>query len=167
MTHPANIVDRYRAAYTMSERGSTEGERTAARNAVAMMVKRYMGIHDQAFPPTPQAAPQAGPSTQQDGSVPWYERFAGFRNQAQEAFTWASRVAAEMASLEYARAAADELSEMQTKVITKERVQIAVKVPLRDLYYLGQRFSEAQKQEFAARISMQVEEEILRIMNEG
>jgi len=168
MTHPENIVDRYRAAHVLSERGSTEGERTAARNAVNLMAKKYPGIHAQAYPPAPQPPP---PQTNQqnyyrtpDQSVPWYERFTGARQAASDAFSWASRVAAEMASLEYARNVADELTDFNTKVLTKERVQIAVKLPLRDLYYISQRFNDAQKAEFASRIAAMVEAEVLRVM---
>ena len=171
MTHPEKIVERYKHVIALAQRGSTDGERTAAQNAAASMREKYPNIHAQAFPPSHSSSPPpAGtPFTQggtNDGSMPWYERFTGFREQAREAFDWASRVAAEMASLEYARSAADELVEMQTKTLAKERVQIAIKLPLREVFYLGARFNEAQKQEFASRIAGLVEAEILRLMNE-
>lgn len=168
MTHPERIVERYKHVIALAQRGATEGERTAAQNAAASMREKYPGLHAQAYPPTPAQAGAGTPFQQgsPDNSVPWYERFAGFREQARDAFDWASRVAAEMASLEYARSAADELAEMQTKTLAKERVQIAVKLPLREVFYLGARFNEAQKQEFASRIAGLVEEEILRLMRE-
>ena len=43
-------------------------------------------------------------------------------------------------------------------------MQVAVKLPLRDLYYIAQRFNDAQKQEFASRIAAMVEAEVLRLM---
>jgi hypothetical protein len=169
MNHPENIVSRYKAVIALAKGATTDGERAAAENAAAQMRARHAGIHEQAFPPPPPAG-AGGRSGQAHGpeSVPWYERFTGgnFRQTASEAFDWAARVASEMASLEYARKAAEELTELQTKVLAKERVQIAVKVPLRELYYFSERFSDAQKAEFAARIAAAVEEEVLRLMNE-
>ena len=169
MTHPEKIVERYKHVMALASQGATDGEKSAANNAAAAMRQKYPGIHAQAYPPSPPP-PQPGqpfnPGSGTDGSVPWYERFNGFREQAKEAFDWASRVAAEMASLEYARSAADELVEMQTKTLAKERVQIAIKLPLLEVFYLGARFNEAQKQEFASRIAALVEEEILRLMSE-
>jgi phenylpyruvate tautomerase PptA (4-oxalocrotonate tautomerase family) len=173
MNHPENIISRYKAVIALAERGTTDGEKAAANNAAEQMRAKFPGIHEQAFPPkhTRSAPPRGGgfnPSPPEPESVPWYERFAGgqFRKTASEAFDWAARVAAEMASLEYARKAAEELTELQTKMLAKERVQIAVKIPLREMYYFSERFSEQQKAEFAARIAAAVEDEVLRIMNE-
>lgn len=178
MTHPENIVHRYVAVYNLWNGTTNPGEKANAHSAMLKMQEKFPGIHAQAFPPKAGPTPQPQGQGQQsaprsDGSVPWYERFAGgfagqqFRERAADAFDWAQRVAAEMASLEYARNAADELAEVQTKALQKERVQIAVKLPLRELYYLGSRFNDSQKQEFASRIATSVEEEILRLLSGG
>lgn len=171
MNHPENIISRYKAVIALAQQGSTDGERAAANNAAEQMRSKFPGVHEQAFPPKRASGRASGSQPQpppQPESVPWYERFTGgnFRQTAADAFDWAARVAAEMASLEYARKAAEELCELQTKMLARERVQIAVKVPLREMYYFSERFSEQQKAEFAARIAAAVEEEVLRLMNE-
>ena len=163
MTHPDNIVEKYTRVHALAQSG-VGGEKENAARIVAQLRMKYPGIHEQAFPPAPPPF-TGGQQRGQDTSVPWYERFNRARDMAAEAVDWATRVAAEMASLEYARHVAAEVAEVQTKMLQRERVQVSVKLPLRELYYLGERLSPQQKDEFAATIAAVVEAEILRLMN--
>ena len=165
MPYPENIVEKYTRVHALAMSG-IGGEKENAARIVAQLRMKYPGIHEQAFPPAPPPPPPTGgPQRGQDSSVPWYERFNRARDMAAEAVDWATRVAAEMASLEYARHVAVEVAEIQTKMLQRERVQVSVKLPLRELYYLGERLSPQQKDEFAATIAAAVEVEVLRLMN--
>ena len=164
MPYPENIVEKYTRVHALAMSG-IGGEKENAARIVSQLRMKYPGIHEQAFPPAPPPPPSGQGHERPESSVPWYERFNRARDMAAEAVDWATRVAAEMASLEYARHVAAEVAEVQTKMLQRERVQVSVKLPLRELYYLGERLSPQQKDEFAATIAAVVEAEILRLMN--
>jgi hypothetical protein len=167
--HPDKIVSRYRGVYAHASSGSGQ-EKVTAQKFVDDMRRQYPGIHEQAFPPEPPEPDEAGANywydrgnfreQQQAGPNPW----ENIRSAAQNAWDWAQRVASEMASVEYARKVADDLAEVQVKNLQTNKVQIAVKLPQRELFYLAERLNPQQKIEFAQHIATRVENEILALL---
>lgn len=167
--HPDKIVSRYRGVYAHASSGSGQ-EQVTAQKFVDDMRRQYPGIHEQAFPPEP-------PEQDEPGANYWYDRgnfreqsppqanpWENIRSAAQNAWDWAQRVASEMASVEYARKVADDLAEVQVKNLQTNKVQIAVKLPQRELFYLAERLNPQQKIEFAQHIAARVENEILALL---
>jgi hypothetical protein len=168
--HPDKIVSRYRGVYAHATNGSGQ-EQVTAKKFVDDMRRQYPGIHEQAFPPEPPEQDEEPEPTywydrgnyrqqQQAGANPW----DNIRSAAQNAWDWAQRVASEMASVEYARKVADDLAEVQVKNLQTNKVQIAVKIPQRELFYLSERLNPQQKIEFAQHIAAKVENEILALL---
>jgi hypothetical protein len=169
--HPDKIVSRYRGVYAHASNG-TGNEKATAQKFVDDMRRQYPGIHEQAFPPEP-------PNEDEERSTYWYDK-GNFRQQggaanpwdniksaAQNAWDWAQKVASEMASVEYARKVAEDLAEVQVKNLQTNKVQIAVKIPQRELFYLSERLNDQQKMEFAQHIAAKVEAEILALLYDG
>lgn len=90
-----------------------------------------------------------------------------WQETAQDVLGWAARVAQEMSSLGTARAYAESITELQTKMLQSGKWQIAVKFPLRDLYAVAGNMNEAQRQEFARHVAAMVEAEVLAALEEG
>lgn len=90
-----------------------------------------------------------------------------WQETAQDVLGWAARVAQEMSSLGTARAYAESITELQTKMLQSGKWQIAVKFPLRDLYAVAGNMNEAQRQEFARYVAAMVEAEVLAALEEG
>jgi len=169
--YPDNILSRYRGVYAHATSG-TGNEKATAQKFVDDMRRQYPGIHEQAFPPEPVEQEEPEPTywydrgnfrqQQQTGPNPW----DNIRSAAQNAWEWAQKVASEMASVEYARKVAEDLAEIQVKNLQTNKVQIAVKIPQRELFYLSERLNEQQKIEFAQYIAAKVENEILALLVE-
>jgi hypothetical protein len=90
-----------------------------------------------------------------------------WQETAQDVLGWAARVAQEMSSLGTARAYAESITELQTKMLQSGKWQIAVKFPLRDLYAVAGNMNEAQRQEFARHVAAMVQAEVLAALEEG
>ena len=168
--HPDKIVSRYKGVYAHATSGSGQ-EKVTAQRFLDEMRRQYPGIHEQAFPPE-QSEPE-----EEDRSTYWYDRgnyrqqqggaanpWDNIRSAAQNAWEWAQKVASEMASVEYARKVAEDLAEVQVKNLQTNKVQIAVKIPQRELFYLAERLNEQQKIEFAQYLAAKVENEILALL---
>jgi hypothetical protein len=110
----------------------------------------------------------------------WEDFFGGFagnpqgqaqgrkwQETAQDVLGWAAKVAQEMSSLGTARAYAENITELQAKMLQSGKWQIAVKFPLRDLYAVAGNMNEAQRQEFARYVASMVEAEVLAALEEG
>jgi len=188
------IVDRYRAVHALYLRGATEGERSAAKVQLQKLEEKYPGIGAQAFPPPPppeepgfdpfrswrtQQPPQDEDEEPQPRRGGWSDFFTGFggaqrepsgkkwQETASDVLGWAAKVAQEMSSLGTARAYAEGITELSTKMLQSGKWQIAVKFPLRDLYAVSASMNEVQRQEFARYVAAMVEAEVLAALSEG
>lgn len=182
MPYEEKIVERYRAVCALEERGATEGERSAASAQRQKMDEKYPGIRLEAFPPPPpqdagfdpfrswrtQQPEEEDPRAQRGG---WSDFFGGqqrrWQDTASDVLGWAAKVAQEMSSLGTARAYAESITELSTKMLQSGKWQISVRFPLRDLYAVSANMNEAQRQEFARYVASMVEAEVLAALSEG
>lgn len=126
-------------------------------------------------PPEPEPDPR---QRQQQRPGGWDGVFGGFgggqqggqrrwQDTAQDVLGWAAKVAEEMSSLGTARAYAESITELQTKMLQSGKLQVAIRFPLRDLYAVAGSMNEAQRQEFARYVASMVEAEVLAALEEG
>jgi hypothetical protein len=184
------IIERYRAVCALEERGATEGERNAAAAQRQKLDEKYPGIRQEAFPPPPPQDDGFDPfrswrtqQPEQEEEAPrgrrgggWGDFFGGgggsggqrrWQETASDVLGWAAKVAQEMSSLGTARAYAESITELNTKMLQSEKWQISVRFPLRDLYAVSANMNEAQRQEFARYVASMVEAEVLAALSEG
>jgi hypothetical protein len=76
-------------------------------------------------------------------------------------------MAQEMSSLGTARAYVDNTVEVASKLLQSQKLQITVKMNLRDLYAVAGNMNEAQRAEFAKYVAEKVEAEMLAALNES
>lgn len=187
MPYEEKILERYRAVCALEARGATDGERSAAAAQRQKLDEKYPGIRQEAFPPPPpspdagfdpfrnwrtqQPEPDEHEHTQGAG---WGDFFRGggggqrrWQETASDVLGWAAKVAQEMSSLGTARAYAESIAEVSTKMLQSGKWQIAVRFPLRDLYAVSSNMNEAQRQEFARYVAAMVEAEVLAALTES
>lgn len=186
MPYEERLVERYRAVCALEERGATEGERNAAAAQRQKMDEKHPGIRQEAFPPPPPQDEGFDPfrswrtqQPQEEDEEPrarrgggWSDFFGGqqqrrWQDAASDVLGWAAKVAQEMSSLGTARAYAESITELSTKMLQSGKWQIAIRFPLRDLYAVSANMNEAQRQEFARYVAALVEAEVLAALSEG
>lgn len=185
MTYDESLVDRYKAVVAHAERGEGN-EKANAQRLREKMEAQYPGIRNQAFPPKAEGfdpfrawkSRKDTPSEEEEKPRGRKDRrggggFGNFRfdkdrwaSVANEAFGFAARMAEEMGSLGTARAYAESITEVQSKVLQSEKYQIAVKFVLRDLYEVSANMNELQRIEFARYVGAMVEAQVLALLNE-
>ena len=175
MQYSEQLLDRYEKVATLAKRGEG-GERTNAANNLERMEGKYPGISYQARLRTTQRQksdhPTPGPYDASNGAFGGagsrdsvWNKWAGM---AESAFAWATEVAGEVASLDYARRCANEFVEIQAKNLSSAKYQVSARLPLRDLYACAQHLTPAQKHAFAQFVGTRVAEAVLRsLMEEG
>jgi hypothetical protein len=178
MPYEQRLIDRYRGVHALAEGGSP-GERDNARKIRDKMREQYPGIHEETFPPPPPPADEGfdpfrawrtqGAAQDAGGGNPWDDLLGGrsWRDVAAEGLGWAARMAQEMSSLGTARAYVDSTVEVAAKLLQSQKLQITVKMNLRDLYSVSANMNEAQRVEFAKYVAEKVEAEMLAALNES
>lgn len=184
MPYEEKILERYRAVCALEERGATEGERSAAATQRQKMDEKHPGIRLEAFPPqdagfdpfrtwrTQQGAQEEDEDPRARRGGGWGDFFGGqqqrrWQDAASDVLGWAAKVAQEMSSLGTARAYAESVTELSTKMLQSGKWQISVRFPLRDLYAVSANMNEAQRQEFARYVAAMVEAEVLAALSES
>jgi len=171
MQYSEQLLDRYKKVASLAERGEA-GERTNAEKAQQRMEGKYPGISYQAKLRDTQAKshPTPGPFEASNGAFGGAEARESMWNRwadvAGSAFAWASEVAGEVASVEYARQCAKHFVQIQAKNLPSAKYQISARIPLRDLYGCAQDLTPAQKHAFAQYVGTQVAEALLRSLTE-
>lgn len=182
MKYDAGLIDRYKAIVAHAERGEGN-EKANAQRLRAKMEAQHPGIKEEAFPPPPRdeggfdpfrawrsrGAPAPEPEEEEDTSSRRRrsEQRARWADFASEAFRWTSQVVEEMSSLGTARAYAEGITEIQSKLLQSGKYQIALKFALKDLYAIAGSMNEAQRQEFARYVAAMVEAQVLALLEEG
>ena len=161
------LLERFRAVYTLAERGAP-GERDNARRIVEKMERDYPNFRVYAYPPTP---PPPAPETtdwwesgraRQPGGTP----FNRWREAASGAFTWVSEVASEIIAANQARSLADAIVELQVKWLPSGKWQMALRIDRNDLAEAVDGLTPVQKTEFIRHVLSSVERELTDIITE-
>jgi hypothetical protein len=173
MQYTEQLLDRY-SKVTRLAQGGLEGEKDNAIRQQTKMESKYPGINYQSqlrdrqqaekqrpdLGPTDAAADTFGGAFQQD------QRWKKWAGMAGNAFSWAAHVAGEAASVRYAQQCAEAFTEVQGKNLASAKYQIAVKLPLKDLYNCAKYLNPMQKQVFAHWVGQQVAQMVLSALEE-
>jgi hypothetical protein len=177
VAYEQRLIDRYKGVCALADGGSP-GERENARKIRDKMREQHPGIHEEAFPPPPpqdagfdpfRAWRTQGAAQDAGGGNPWDDLLGGrsWRDVAAEGLGWAARMAQEMSSLGTARAYAENMVEVSSRMLQSQKLQVTVKMGLRDLYSVAGNMNEAQRVEFARHVAEKVEAEMLNALNEA
>lgn len=183
MIYEQRLIDRYKGVHALAE-GGAPGERDNARNIRDKMRAQHPGIHEEAFPPplpppgagfdpfaswrtAQEQAPQEEPSQAGSRGRGGFWDGVRWQDMAGDVLGWAAKTAQEMSSLGTARAYAESVTEVQTKVLPSQKWQVSARINLRDLYAVGGTMNEAQRVEFARYVASMVETEVFNALTEA
>lgn len=168
MYYADNLLDRFRHVDSLASRG-VGGERENAVRILRDMETKYPGIRAQAYPRAPNNdAPNLDAFTAASGNFggasaappPKAEPWSRLRNVASDAFSWAAKMAAEMAATKEVESVVARLVEVQSKNLTSGNFQIAVKFPGEEMAFHLSRMNEVQRALFVEQVTALFRQEL-------
>lgn len=172
MYYAENLLDRFRHVDALASRG-VGGERDNAARILRDMETKYPGIRAQAYPRAPNndapnldaftaASGNFGGATHPPPPPPTSrgETWNRVRNVASDAFSWAARMAAEMAATKEVESVVARLVEVQSKNLTSGNFQIAVKFPGEEMAFHLSRMNEVQRALFVEQVTALFRQEL-------
>ena len=173
MTYPEPIRRKYHAVCALA-RGGVGGEQQNALRFKRDLETKSPGIQFAPRPPhrKPDPVPDPPKPNGNFGQHPTAEappedeesdanRWSRWSQMAGEAFSWATRVAGEAASVEYGRRCAEHFVEVATRSLPSGKWQVTSKIEMDNLYACAEGLTYAQKVAFANYVGGRVAEAIM------
>jgi hypothetical protein len=154
--YPESLLTRFRAVDALAQQGAP-GERDNAQRIVERMERDHPNIRAFAYPPTP---PPETTEWYESGRARTADPWERFRSAASGAWSWASRVAQEVAAASYARDLADNMCELHIKYLPSGKWQLALRMESEEMQAAAVELTPFQKNEFIQHILANIETEL-------